>query len=112
MLYWQRKLREATSKDEGETALAQLEKNGLLRAEELDVLKSDIEQRKKLKDLSDGQALAMLTLQNNMALDKQKLQWEIEIGNERIKNTLERQRVQDAYADERRKAEMAMDKEE
>ena len=112
MLYWQRKLREATSKDEGETALAQLEKNGLLRAEELDVLKSDIEQRKKLKDLSDGQALAMLTLQNNMALDKQKLQWEIEIGNERIKNTLERQRMQDAYADERRKAEMAMDKEE
>ena len=79
MLYWQRKLREATSKDEGETALVQLEKNGLLRAEELDVLKSDIEQRKKLKDLSDGQALAMLTLQNNMALDKQKLQWEIEI---------------------------------
>ena len=112
MLYWQRKLREATSKDEGETALVQLEKNGLLRAEELDVLKSDIEQRKKLKDLSDGQALAMLTLQNNMALDKQKLQWEIEIGNERIKNTLERQRMQDAYADERRKAEMAMDKEE
>ena len=112
MLYWQRKLREATSKDEGEAALAQLEKNGLLRAEELDVLKSDIEQRKKLKDLSDGQALAMLTLQNNMALDKQKLQWEIEIGNERIKNTLERQRMQDAYADERRKAEMAMDKEE
>ena len=112
MLYWQRKLREATSKDEGEAALVQLEKNGLLRAEELDVLKSDIEQRKKLKDLSDGQALAMLTLQNNMALDKQKLQWEIEIGNERIKNTLERQRMQDAYADERRKAEMAMDKEE
>ena len=112
MLYWQRKLREATSKDEGETALVQLEKNGLLRAEELDVLKSDIEQRKKLKDLSDGQALAMLTLQNNIALDKQKLQWEIEIGNERIKNTLERQRMQDAYADERRKAEMAMDKEE
>jgi hypothetical protein len=112
MLYWQRKLREATSKDEAETALVQLEKNGLLRAEELDVLKSDIEQRKKLKDLSDGQALAMLTLQNNMALDKQKLQWEIEIGNERIKNTLERQRMQDAYADERRKAEMAMDKEE
>ena len=112
MLYWQRKLREATSKDEGETALVQLEKNGLLRAEELDVLKSDIEQRKKLKDLSDGQALAMLTLQNDMALDKQKLQWEIEIGNERIKNTLERQRMQDAYADERRKAEMAMDKEE
>jgi len=112
MLYWQKKLREATSKDEGETALVQLEKNGLLRAEELDVLKSDIEQRKKLKDLSDGQALAMLTLQNDMALDKQKLQWEIEIGNERIKNTLERQRMQDAYADERRKAEMAMDKEE
>ena len=123
MLFWQRKLREATSKDEGEAALAKLEQNGLIRAEELAVLKSDIEQRRKLKDLSDGQALAMLTLQNNMALDAQKLQWEIEIGNKRIENQLARQRMQDEYSDERirkqdehddarRRANMDFEKEE
>ena len=112
MLYWQRKLREARNKDEGEAALHQLEMNGLLREEELSNLKSDIEQRRKLKDLNDGQAIAMLTLQNNMALDAQKLKWELEIGNKRFENQMYRQKVQDDYADSRRRSEMQLDKEE
>ena len=106
MLYWQRKLREANA------ALNKLEQNGILRAEELEILKSDVEQRKKLKDLTDGQALAMLTLQNNMALDAQKLQWEMEIGNKRHENEINQRRMDDQYTDERRRAEMALDKEE
>ena len=112
MLYWQRKLREARNKDEGEAALHQLEMNGLLREEELSNLKSDIEQRRKLKDLNDGQAIAMLTLQNNMTLDAQKLKWELEIGNKRFENQMYRQKVQDDYADSRRRSEMQLDKEE
>ena len=112
MLYWQRKLREARNKDEGEAALHQLEMNGLLREEELANLKSDIEQRRKLKDLNDGQAIAMLTLQNNMALDAQKLKWELEIGNKRFENQMYRQKVQNDYADSRRRSEMQLDKEE
>ena len=112
MLYWQRKLREAQSADEGNAALNKLEQNGLLRAEEIATLKADIAQRGKLKDLTDGQALAMLTLQNNMALDAQKLQWEMEIGNKRFLNQMDRQKIQDDYADSRRRAEMNLDKEE
>lgn len=112
MLYWQRKLREATSRDEGEAALNKLEQNGLLREEEISVLKADIEQRAKLKNLTDGQALAMLTLQNEIALDEQKLQWELQIGNKRFENQMDRQRKQDEYADERRRREMDLDKEE
>lgn len=112
MLYWQRKLREAQSADEGNAALNKLEQNGLLRAEEIATLKADIAQRAKLKDLTDGQALAMLTLQNNMALDAQKLQWEMEIGNKRFQNQMDRQKIQDDYADSRRRAEMNLDKEE
>ena len=112
MLYWQRKLREATTADQGEAALYKLEENAWLRKEELSVIKADIEQRAKLKNLTDGQALAMLTLQNEMALDEQKLQWEIQIGNKRFENQLNRQRMQDEYADERRRREMALDKEE
>ena len=112
MLYWQRKLREAQNADEGNAALSKLEQNGLLREEEIATLKADIAQRGKLKDLTDGQALAMLTLQNNMALDAQKLQWEMEIGNKRFLNQMDRQKVQDDYADSRRRAEMNLDKEE
>ena len=112
MLYWQRKLREAQNADEGNAALSKLEQNGLLREEEIATLKADIAQREKLKDLTDGQALAMLTLQNNMALDAQKLQWEMEIGNKRFLNQMDRQKVQDDYADSRRRAEMNLDKEE
>lgn len=112
MLYWQRKLREAQNADEGNAALNKLEQNGLLRAEEIATLKADIAQRAKLKDLTDGQALAMLTLQNNMALDAQKLQWEMEIGNKRFLNQMDRQKIQDDYADSRRRAEMNLDKEE
>ena len=112
MLYWQRKLREAQNADEGNAALNKLEQNGLLREEEISTLKADIEQRKNLKNLTDGQALAMLTLQNNIALDQQKLQWEIETGNRRVKNALDRERMQAAYDDERRRAEIALDREE
>ncbi|MCQ2248941.1 MAG: zinc-ribbon domain-containing protein, partial [Treponema sp.] len=112
MLYWQRKLREAQNADEGNAALNKLEQNGLLRDEEIATLKADIAQRAKLKDLTDGQALAMLTLQNNMALDAQKLQWEMEIGNKRFLNQMDRQKVQDDYADSRRRAEMQLEKEE
>lgn len=89
MLFWQRKLREAQNADEGNAALSKLEANGLLRAEEIATLKADIEQRKNLKNLTDGQALAMLTLQNNIALDQQKLQWEIETGNRRVQNAFD-----------------------
>lgn len=105
MLYWQRRLREAQSEDEGEAALHKLEQNGLLREEEIEVLKSDISQRRKLKDLNDSQTIAMLTLQNNRALDAEKLKWEMEIGNKRIQNQLDRQRMQDEYSDSRRKAD-------
>ena len=112
MLYWQRKLREAQNADEGNAALSKLEQNGLLREEEIATLKADIAQRGKLKDLTDGQALAMLTLQNNMALDAQKLQWEMEIGNKRFLNQMDRQKIQDDYADSRRRAEINLDKEE
>ena len=112
MLYWQRKLREAQNADEGNAALSKLEQNGLLREEEIATLKADIAQRGKLKDLTDGQALAMLTLQNNMALDAQKLQWEMEIGNKRFLNQMDRQKIQDDYADSRRRAEIALDREE
>lgn len=112
MLYWQRQLREAGSRDEGEAALAKLEQNGLLRQEELEVLKADIDQRKKYKELTDGQALALLTMQNDMALDQQKLQWEIEVGNKRFQNEFDRQRQLDEYADTRRERELELDKRE
>ena len=54
----------------------------------------------------------LATLANEKELDRQNLQWEIEIGNKRLENEITRQRMQADFEDERRRKEMEMDKEE
>ena len=112
MLEAQRLIREAKTQDEIDAAMAVFEKSGMLREEELDNLRAQVEQNAALRDLSYEQALNLATLSNEKELDRQRLQWEIEVGNQRIQNELERQRMQAAYEDERRQKEMEMDKQE
>lgn len=112
MLEAQRLIREAKTQDEIDAAMAVFEKSGMLREEELDNVRAQVEQNAALRDLSYEQALNLATLSNEKELDRQRLQWEIEVGNQRIQNELERQRMQTAYEDERRQKEMEMDKQE
>lgn len=112
MLEAQRLIREAKTQDEIDAAMAVFEKSGMLREEELDNVRAQVEQNAALRDLSYEQALNLATLSNEKELDRQRLQWEIEVGNQRIQNELERQRMQAAYEDERRQKEMEMDKQE
>ena len=112
MLEAQRLIREAKTQDEIDAAMAVFEKSGMLRKEELDNVRAQVEQNAALRDLSYEQALNLATLSNEKELDRQRLQWEIEVGNQRIQNELERQRMQAAYEDERRQKEMEMDKQE
>jgi len=112
MLEAQRLIREAKTDDEIETALQEFKKSGLLRDEEIENLKAQIQQNAAIRDLNNEQVLALATLANEKELDKQKLQWEIEVGNKRLENELSQRRMQDAYDDERRKAEMDLDKQE
>ncbi len=112
MLEAQRLIREAKTQDEIDAAMAVFEKSGMLREEELDNVRAQVEQNAALRDLSYEQALNLATLANEKELDRQRLQWEIEVGNSRLQNEIERQRMQAAYEDERRQKEMEMDKQE
>ena len=112
MLEAQRLIREAKTEDEIDAAMQEFRKSGMLREEELDNLQAQINQNAALRDLSYEQALNLATLANEKELDRQKLQWEIEIGNKRLENEIARQRMQDAYEDERREKERLADKAE
>ncbi len=109
MLESQRRLREATTETEFQNALDGLTRSRLLSAEEVETLQREIRHRADMAELGDEHALALATLQNSVTLDREKLQWEIEIGNKRLQNDIERQRMVDTYADERRSREMDFD---
>lgn len=112
MLEAQRMIREARTQDEVDAAMATFRKSEMLREEELDNVQAQINQNAALRDLSYEQSLNLATLANEKEIDRQKLQWEIEIGNKRIENEIARQRMQDAYEDERREKERLADKSE
>lgn len=112
MLEAQRMIREAKTQDEVDAAMAVFRKSDMLREEELDNVQAQISQNAALRDLSYEQALNLATLANEKEIDRQNLQWEIEIGNKRFENELDRQRMQAAYDDERREKERLADKAE
>ena len=105
MLSAQKKLREAKSEEEIAVAMQEFRKSGLLREQEIEALQHQIAHNAQLRDLNDAQVLSMATMQNQIALDQQKLEWEIQIGNKRIQNQFDRQRIEDAYHDEKRDKE-------
>lgn len=98
----QRLLFNAKSEDEIQTALQELKKSQLLREEELDELEHNKRQRTDLRNLNDVQVLALATMSNEQALERQKSLWEFEIGQKRLENELQLRRTQDVYDDERR----------
>ncbi len=108
----QRRIREAKTDDEVEAAMAELQKAGLLREDEIENIRAQLGQKNALRDLEYGQALALSTMANERELDRQKLQWEIEIGNKRVENQIAQERMRAAYEDERRKSQIELDKEE
>lgn len=112
MLEAQRLIREAKTQDEIDAAMVVFQKSGMLRDEELDNVRAQVEQNAALRDLNYEQALNLATLANEKELDRQNLQWEIEIGNKRLENEIARERMQAEFEDERRHKEMEMDKEE
>lgn len=105
MLSAQKKLREARSGEEIAAAMHEFRKSGLMREQELEALEHQISHDARLRDLNDAQVLAMATMQNQIALDKQSLEWEIQIGNKKFQNQFDRLRIKDAYQEEKRDKE-------
>jgi len=98
----QKILREAGNEENIQAKLQEYKKNGLIREDEIETLQHNIRQRAQMRDLNDEQLLAMATIQNEQAQERQKMLWEFEVGTKRLENELQLQRMQDAYDDERR----------
>ncbi len=106
MLSSERLLREARNSVEVQNALDGLTRSRLLSTEEVEILKRNIAQRGAMAELTDAHAIAMATLKNNIEIDSETLTWELDIGNKRFENQLNRQRAQDDYADYRRNSDL------
>jgi len=107
MLAAQRQIREAKNDDEIAAALLEFEKSGLFRDEEMDNIRAQISQRAQIRELNDAQALSVLTMQNEHALEMQKLDWEILIGDKKLEDEFARRRKIDAFNYERSDIEEA-----
>ena len=102
----------ATTTSETEIALNKLRQNNMLSAEEIDALEIQIAHRAEMGKLTSVHDLTMATLQNRIVQDREKLKWEIEIGNQAHANELNRSRMTAEYQDERRQADLDFKKRE
>ena len=105
MLAADKMLREAKTQNDVEAAMQEYAKSGLLREQELNNLRREVSTDAKLKELQAGQLINMTSLLNQQALDQQKAEWEMAMGNRRLQNDLDQMRMQDSYTDERRTAD-------
>ena len=116
MLMAERQLRLARTQEEMAQAMDKLRQSRMLSEEELSVLREQINHRAAMvrignnqeiamAQLENGQLLAMATIRNQVALDGEKLKWELEIGNRRFENQLWRQRQENQLKNEERDAD-------
>ncbi len=106
MLEAEKELREAKTALETENAINKLRQSNMLGKEEIASLERQIAHRENMAQVSDAQAVAMATLQNAEALDREKLNWELEIGNKRFENELSLAEKRDDYVDKRRNSDL------
>ncbi len=119
MLSAQRQIREATTQAEISNAFDKLEQSNLLSKEEVDSVRRDIEHREEMvlisyehdvtmaeidneqkaaaARLKARQDLSMSNLIHEINLDKEKLNWELQIDNVRRDNELDRRRREQEF---------------
>lgn len=93
----ERILREARSDEEREAALHEIRKSGLIREEELQVMKDNIQ----VNAYKRGTALAMMQLKDSIDFERVRLEGEGEKAELIVRKELELQGLKDAYADSR-----------
>lgn len=97
LLVNERIVREAKSDDERDAALAEMEKTGLLRWEELDVLKH----RVATGNYQRGVTLSMMQLRDGIEFERVRLEGEAEKATMIVRKELELQGLRDEYEDSR-----------
>lgn len=108
----QRMLRNVSTKDEEETALAGIRKAKILRESEVAELERMVAHKAELKGLSDAQIIEKTVLENKIELGAAELRYEREVVDKRLENEIERQRKMDSYQEEKRRRESQLDKED
>ena len=93
----ERILREARSDEEREAALQEIRKSGLIREEELQVMKDNIQ----VNAYKRGTAMAMMQLKDSIEFERTRLEGAAEQAEVIVRNELKLQELQDAYADSR-----------
>lgn len=93
----ERKVREAKSDDERDAALTEMEKSGLLRWEELDILNRKVMNGAYQRNM----ALSMMQLRDNIEFERIRLEGEAEKVMLAVKKELEIRGLNDGYADAR-----------
>ena len=97
LLFNERIVREAQSDNERDAALAEMEKTGLVRWEELDVLKHQV----LTGNYQRNTALSMMQLRDGIEFERVRLEGEAEKASMIVKKELELQGLRDEYGDSR-----------
>ena len=104
----EKRIRDARSEDEVEAALADIEKTGLLREEDVDNLRIDVAERR----YRQGEAIKLMQLRDQIEFEKVRTAGEGQIAVEQMRQGLELQELtlahrkrEDEYSDERRARE-------
>lgn len=120
-----RRIREATTEQQYQDALNGMRKSELIREDSLDLLEREMQERRQDHSHRRLQALDLFDLSRILETDQARLQWELDVGDQRIALEMNRkmreyisryrlaelsqheQRLKDEYQDERqRKADM------
>lgn len=123
MLMAESALQRARTQSELDIAMNQLVQSNMLSDEEINVLREQIDHRAAMvrighgqeiamANLENGQLLALATIRNEVAIEHEKLKWELEIGNKRFENALWRQREQNKLKNEERESDYAFEKQQ
>ncbi|MBE6375358.1 MAG: zinc-ribbon domain-containing protein [Lentisphaerae bacterium] len=112
MLEKQRMLRSLKNEDEIDAAVHDLKKTGLFRQEELDDISRQIKARQELNAINDAHLVDITLLQNQLSIDREKLEWEKAVGSKLLEAEINRRRIVDDYEDEKKKRQLDLDRQE
>lgn len=105
-------LQNASNAAEFNRRLAEINRDNLLTQEELANVQRQIQERAQDHDMERARAVELMVIENQRQVQDARIKMEEEMGTRLFNIQMERQRKADDYADERRRKEMDMDKQE
>jgi hypothetical protein len=105
-------LQNATNSAEFNRQLAEINRDNLITQEEMENFQRDINERAENHEFDRARAMELMVVQHQHDMQSAQIRMEEELGTRLFNLQLDRKRQEDQYADERRRKEMEIDKEE